>query len=329
MATVNQVLRSYSAAVRRAEREQQRRAREAAKRFKEQQKMQAIGDASQAVSDYNYYIDVLQSVHKNCTDTVSWEAIKAESKPEEPEISNTFEMIARKKVDTFKPSLMDKIFGSSKKKIERLKEEIEKAKEKDKKKNDLNFEEFKSELKNWEELQDICNGVENKNTESYRQALEYFNPFSDIGELGSRLNISFSENFIDVDLHVNSINIVPDYVLSQTSTGKLSKKNMPKSKFNELYQDHICSAVIRIAREVFAYLPVEYVRVNAISNLLNSKTGYMEETPILSVIMPLETIESLNLELIDPSDSMQNFVHNMKFSKTMGFKGVEKTELEK
>ncbi len=328
MTTVNQVLRSYSAAVRRAEREQQRKAREAAKRFKEQQKMQAIEDASQAVSDYDYYIDVLQSVHKNCTEKVSWEAIKTEPKPDEPEISDTFEVIAQKKLDTFKPSLMDKVFGSSKKKIERLKEEIVKAKEKDKKKNDLNFEEYKTDLKNWEELQDICKGVQTRNTESYREALEYFNPFSDIGELGSRLNISFSESFIDVNVHVNSIDILPDYVLSLTSTGKLSKKHMPKSKFNELYQDHICSAVIRIAREVFAYLPVEYVRVNAISNLLNSKTGHLEETPILSVIMPPETIESLNLESIDPSDSMQNFIHNMKFSKTAGFKGVDKVELE-
>ncbi|MCR9265603.1 MAG: hypothetical protein NXH86_15715 [Flavobacteriaceae bacterium] len=329
MATVNQVLRSYGAAVRRAEREQQRRAREAAKRFKEQQKFQSIEDARQAVSDYNYYVEVLQSVHKNCTETVSWEMIRNEPKPSEPEISDTFEIVAKNKLDLFKPSFMDKMFGSSKKKIERLKKEVERAKEKDKKKNDLNFEQYKTELENWEELQEICSGVEGKDTESYKQAIEYFDPFSDIGELGSKLNISFSERFIDVDIHVNSIDIIPDYVLTQTSTGKLSKKNMPKSKFNELYQDHICSAVIRIAREVFAYLPVEYVRVNAVSNLLNSKTGHLEKTSILSVIMPPETIQSLNLESIDPSDSMQNFVHNMKFTKTGGFKGVDKVVLEK
>jgi len=35
------------------------------------------------------------------------------------------------------------------------------------------------------------------------------------------------------------------------------------------------------------------------------------------------------LEAIDPSDSMQNFVHNMSFNKTRGFVIVEKVELEK
>ncbi len=291
--------------------------------------MQAIENARQAVSDYTNYVEVLQSVHKNCTEKVDWKAIKSEPKPIEPEISNSFETIAQKKLEYYKPSLLDKFFGSSRKKIERLQEEISKAKERDKKSNDINFEKFKTELKDWEELQQICDGVSNRDVESYKQAIEYFSPFSDIGELGSSLSISFSKNFIDVNLRVNSIEIIPDYVLAQTSTGKLSKKNMPKTKFNELYQDHVCSAVIRIAREIFAYLPVEKLRINALSNLLNSKTGHLEETPILSVIIPPETIEMLNLESIDPSDSMQNFVNNMKFNKTNGFTGVGLAQLER
>ena len=328
MTTINGFIRSYGAAVKRAEREQQRRARETAKRFKEQQKMQSISDARQAVKDYNSYIDTLLSVHKNCTESIDWNSIKSEPKPIEPDISNEFELKAEQKLKNFKPSFFDKIFGSTNKKIERLQKDLEIAREKDKKQNDLNFENFKKELADWEELQWISKGIENGNSESFKLALQYFNPFSDMGELGSQINFSFHENLIDIDLRVNSSEIIPDYELGQTSTGKLSKKNMPKSKFNELYQDHICSTAIRIAREVFAYLPLEYVRVNAMSDLLNSKTGHMEEKCILSVIIPSSTIDSMNLEAIDPSDSMQNFVHNMKFSKTVGFVEVEKAELE-
>ena len=44
--------------------------------------------------------------------------------------------------------------------------------------------------------------------------------------------------------------------------------------------------------------------------------------------MPSKTINSLNLETIDPSDSMQNFVHNMKFTKTKGFCVVKKVDLK-
>lgn len=50
MATLNRAIRSYGATVRRMERDQQRRAREAAKRFKEQQKITEIKNAQQAVS---------------------------------------------------------------------------------------------------------------------------------------------------------------------------------------------------------------------------------------------------------------------------------------
>jgi len=60
MVTVKGVIRSYGAAVRRMEREQQRQAREAAKRFKEQQKLQAIEDTGKAVKDWMNYIDCIE-----------------------------------------------------------------------------------------------------------------------------------------------------------------------------------------------------------------------------------------------------------------------------
>lgn len=329
MATLKGAMRSYGAAVRRMEREQQKQAREAAKRFKEQQKLQEIENAKQAVFDWENYVDTIQSVHKNCTEPIDWEQIENTEKPIEPKQETDNELLAKNKLEKFKPSFFDKIFGSTEKKIKRLNEDLNKAKLKDEKEFDLKYKNYLRELENWEELQSISKGVKNKQTEDYKNALEYFDPFSDIGELGTQISLSINNNFIDIDLHVNSSDVIPDYELKQTSTGKLSKKNMTKSRFNELYQDHICSASIRVAREVFAYLPVDYARINAVSKIVNTKTGHLEKQPILSVIFPPQTIESLNLETIDPSDSMENFVHNMKFSKTKGFSIVEKVELEK
>tara|TARA_R110002096_G_scaffold37468_2_gene104028 strand:+ start:5253 stop:6242 length:990 start_codon:yes stop_codon:yes gene_type:complete len=329
MATLKGAMRSYGAAVRRMEREQQRKARESAKRFKEQQKLQEIQDASQAVADWKNYVDTIQSLHKNCTESIDWNQIKNTAKPNEPiQVSNN-KIKAKNKLDNFKPSFFDKLFGSTQKKINQLTKLLEQAKEKDSKENDLKYKEYLDELTNWKELQAICIGLQKKQPESYNDALQYFNPFSDINELGTQINFGFDKNHMDIDFHVNSLEVIPDYELKQTTTGKLSKKDMPKSKFNELYQDHICSAAMRIAREVFAYLPIEYARINAMAKIVNSSTGHLEEQPILSVIFPPETIESLNLEAIDPSDSMRNFVHNMTFSKTKGFGVIAKVELEK
>lgn len=329
MTTLKGAMRSYGAAVRRMECEQQRQAREAAKRFKEQQKLQEIEDASQAVNDWENYVNMIQSVHKNCTESIDWEQIKDTPSPKKPDIESTNEKFAQNKLDTFKPTFFDKLFGLTEKKIARFKENLNQAKQIDIEENNSKQNQYQEELNNWKELQKIAEGIENKKPDAYKEALEYFSPFSDIGELGIQLSFNVEENYIDIDLKVNSDEVIPNYELKQTSTGKLSKKNMTKGKFNELYQDHICSAAIRVAREIFAYLPIERVRVSAISNMLNSSTGHLENQPILSVLFVPETIGKLNLKTIDPSDSMQNFIHNMKFNKTKGFSTVTKVEFEK
>ena len=70
--------------------------------------------------------------------------------------------------------------------------------------------------------------------------------------------------------------------------------------------------------------PIEMVIIHAIGNLLNSKTGHLEDKPIISVAIPRKTLETFNFEMLDPSDSMENFVHKMTFKKTKGFEAVEK-----
>lgn len=326
MATIKGLVRSYSAAAKRAEKAQQKKAREATKKYKQQLKEEEIANAVDAVGVYNEYIELIQSAHKNCTETIDWNEIKNTTAPSQPSKSTSNEIHAQKKLDTYHPSILDKVFRSTNKKISQLEKSLEEAKKKDEKENDLAQREYLEELANWKLLQQIAKGVEKGNAESYKDALEYFDPFSDIGELGTQIEFSISANEVDLDLHINGTEIIPDYTLKQLASGKLSKKDMTKSKFNELYQDHVCSVVLRVARELFAYLPIKKARINAIGQILNSSTGHLEEQPILSVIMIPETINSLNMDTIDPSDSMENFVHNMKFAKTKGFSIVNKVK---
>ncbi|MDR6967630.1 hypothetical protein J2X31_001642 [Flavobacterium arsenatis] len=328
MTTFKGAMRSYGAAVRRMERDQQRRARESAKRFKEQQKLQDIADIAQAVRDYNSYVETLKSVHKNCTEKISWDEIKNNPVPIEPSKKSAKEDFALQRLNTFKPSFFDKIFGSTKRKILNLEYLLKVAKSEDEKNYELALIQYRKDLEDWEELQEIVQGIDNKKPELYLRALQFFNPFDDIGELGSQIDFNISNEQIDIELYINSQEVIPNYELSQTSTGKMSKKNMAKSKFNELYQDYICSSIIRVAREVFAYLPVDKIRINAVSELLNPKTGHLENAPIVSVIISSTTLNKLNLNSIDPSDSMQNFVHRMNFKKITGFEEVKKVELD-
>lgn len=329
MATFNGTMRSINASINRMERDRQRQNREAARRFKEQQKLQAIYDAEQAVADWENYVDTLQTIHRDCSDIINWTKLNKQAKPNEPKMSSENEVAAQAKLDNYIPSFFDKIFGLTNKHIKKLETRLTEAQGQDKKEYKDAFDKYRNDLNEWEEIQALSNGILNKEPEFYVKALEYYQPFSDVSALGAQIKFAIEKNWIDIELNVNGDEVIPNYVLSQTSTGKLSRKNMPKTRFIELYQDHVCSAVLRVSREIFALLPVEYVRINAITNLLNTQTGLIEEKPILSVIIRPETLSKINLYTVDPSDCMSNFVHAMKFKKNTGFEAVDKVELSK
>lgn len=332
MATFRSALRSYNAAVRRAERDSKRREREAASRFKEQQKLEAIEDARNAVEDWEAYVEMIQAMHKDCTAPIDWQEIIDSPEPECPEYCDHHECQAKTNLANFKPSffdrlLLDKLFSSSIKKRKKLETLLAEAQNKDRSIHNAKVIEFESNKEEWVYLQDMAKGVLEKNIEQYKNAIEFFDPFSSLSFIGGKINISFSKEHIDVDIHIHSDDVIPDYTLSQTSTGKLSKKKMAKGVYNELYQDHVCSSVLRVAREIFNHLPVTHARVNAVSDMLNSKTGFLEEQSVVSALIPRQTLERINLDSIDPSDSMSNFKHNMQFKKTDGFKPVEKVDI--
>ena len=133
---------------------------------------------------------------------------------------------------------------------------------------------------------------------------------------------------MEVSIHVHGVDIVPRKQKSLLKNGKLSVKQMPKGKFYEIYQDYVCSCVLRVANEIFSGIPDEKVIVTAMDEILNTTTGHLEKSPILSVCVSRNTLRKLNLDSIDPSDSMRNFAHNMSFKKTSGFEKVSRIQAE-
>ena len=128
---------------------------------------------------------------------------------------------------------------------------------------------------------------------------------------------------MEVSFDVHSEKMVPKSEKKLTKTGKLSEKALTKTRYYELQQDYTCSCIIRIARDLFALLPVHTVYVHAFEDILNTETGHVTRECILSVKIEKEMLLQLNLDLIDCSDSMNNFTHQMKFRKTMGFAPVK------
>ena len=319
--------RSIGAAVRAAERDSRRRQRELEKEHKNYEKMQALQQAIHDVSVYENHIDVICSIHKECSEVIDWESISDSKVPIKPELSSYNENLAREKSKSYKPNFFDKLFKRESKLRAELYSNIEKSIELDKIKNKQLKVDWENNKKQWNENIDFAKAVISGNYDKKIAILKQIDPFSEISNLGSNIDFFYNESgLFEVSIHVHGSDIIPKQKKALLQSGKLSSKTMTKGQFYEIYQDYVCSTVLRVANEVFSVFLDEMVIVTAVDDLLNSQTGHLELEPILSVAIPRKTLKSLNLELIDPSDSMNNFVFNMDFKKTLGFKKVSRID---
>ncbi|MCL4263370.1 MAG: hypothetical protein KJ069_09150 [Anaerolineae bacterium] len=317
-------MRSLQAAQRRAERESRRKQRELENRQKLLEKMGELERSVYEVQVYENHIDLLLSVHKECGEPIDWETISKSSPPTKPDESKTYEESAQAKLDGYKPSIFDKVLKRTEIQREKLSKAVEEAREKDKQQYQKALQDYEKNYADWDASCELANKVLAGDLQSYLDAIQHFEPFSDIGQLGSAINFQVETgSLVLATVHVNDEQAIPSVVKSLLQSGKLSIKQMPKGKFYELYQDYICGCVLRVARELFSLLPIEMVIVTAMGKLLNPQTGHKEEQPILSIAIPRHTLANLNIEMIDPSDSMNNFIHRMSFKKTKGFEAVE------
>lgn len=324
MTTWRGALRTVAATARRMERESQRQRRDLLKRQKHMAKMEAIQQAALEVEIYENHLSVLQSVHKEGSDNWDWSAVRATDRPIEPMRADTNEKAAQERLDQFTPGIVDRLFRRVDRKRNQLELAIEHGRQEDERVHQEALSQHKTDMADWERMQVIATGILDGQLDAYMDAIRETGPLSDISELGSKLEFHANAPwYLEAIVHANGDDIVPAEAKSLLQSGKLSVKKMPKAKYFEIYQDHICSCVLRVARELFALLPIEMVFVHAVTEMVSSRTGHKDESPILSVAIPRKTLAGLNLDTIDPSDSMRNFVHRMEFMKTKGFVVIE------
>ncbi len=282
---------------------------------KQQQKLDEIQKNKLAVEEYNNLIEIIKGVHKECDDFVDWAHINSLNPPYNPPEGGPNKAKAISEYEGFSPTFFEKVFKSmGEKRRKKLEEAIAQAELQD-----------TQEYEEWRNLNVLSGRILQCDIDAYFQVIDEMNPLDDLLEFGSDFEFGANDSTaIEVEFRVKSDVVVPNYTLSLTQTGKLSKKAMTKTQYYELVQDYICSCSIRIARDIMALLPVEKVVVHAVDSLLDTATGFNEEVTILSVVFDRNRLNGLNFELIDPSDALQNFQCNMKYLKTAGLKPVER-----
>ena len=149
-------IRSFAAAGRRIEREQQRRSREAARQYKQLQKLQESANAADAVAQYENYLGVIRSVHQDCSDTIGWQAMWNETAPVRPARNGVHEAAASAALANYRPGLMDKLLKREAERLEQLRLDVEKAKLRDQQARTTQLDEYQRQLDEWRGRQELA-----------------------------------------------------------------------------------------------------------------------------------------------------------------------------
>ncbi|WP_256681749.1 hypothetical protein [Pseudomonas sp. R4-35-07] len=285
--------------------------------------MEALEQAAYEVDVYENHIDILLSMHKECAEPVKWKRLLSNPEPRQPLKSGTLEQEATHAAATYRPNFWARLFKLEARQRAVLLGKIGTAQAEDERQYQAQLDEWKTANTEWAEERDIAIRILDGDRQAKLDAIEAFESFAEISHLGSAIQMIVHEGgVLEARLAIHGSDVIPTEIKSLLKSGKLSTKAMPAGRFNELHQDYVCSCALRVGRELLAILPDDLVIVTALDNVLNSSTGHMEEQPILSAAFSRPTVDGLNLETIDPSDAMKNFVHNMSFKKGAGFSAV-------
>jgi hypothetical protein len=324
-----QFLRSMEAAQRRHERAALRRHRELVKHAARQQRVRdkeaARQDAVDEVAEFDSYLEVLVSVHRDCADVWDWQALSTAPAPSPPIHSKTREAAARQALASYSPGFFERLFGKAKRRRVELASDIENACKAESQEYEQARVAHHQSATLWHLQREIAQGVLRRDTATYRRALEHADPFSELLAFNTRVTLETIEpDLVALVCYLEDEELVPKEELKLTAAGKVSTKDMPTARFWALQQDYVCSCALRAARETLAALPVSRVIVNVQATRMDTSTGHMGPVTLLAIHFERPALQRLNMEAIDPSDSLRNFQHRMKFKKSSGFEPVER-----
>lgn len=245
---------------------------------------------------------------------MDWEQIKNSKPPFEKGTRGPEELNAINKYNSLKPTFTEKL---AKAKFEQRKaiayEEIAKSKVRD-------TENYAA----WEALVECADKVLNGDIDSYYDAINAYDPFVELSKLGSDFEFGTDDSrLMEIEFCTKFDEIIPHEKLTLTPAGKVSYKSMSKTEMYDITQDYVCSLAIRLAREIFALIPVDTVIVHADEN---SKDAFGNDAryTILSVKFERAVFERTNFDYVDASDFVATFIYNEKFLKTQGFRPIER-----
>lgn len=332
-------LRSIAAENRRYQREQLRRAREAERQWKAAQKAAAAEVAKLEVEAFEALIEELVSIHREPLEIVNWYQIKDRPQPIPPEppkdIDRSMSSEAKRMLDEHKPGFFERLLklkGPRRRLEEAYKDALaleRGAQLAAERKYEADKTSWENACQDWREGVELAAKVIDGDLDAYQEVIGGMGCFNEIAKYVGNQNFRASLNpkTIEVSMRVKEDDIVPAEQRTLTARMKMSKKKMPAAKRMEIYQDYVCGAALRVARELLAALPIGGVLVHVESKLLDTSTGVEDWTTVLSAYCPREKFQQINWERVDASDLVGSLLHSMKMKRGKNFERVERVAL--
>ena len=304
-------------------RELQRAEREAARYSAAHAKQAEKARAAHESAQFENYLELLVSVHKDYGDAWDWHALANAAPPPLPAPAFGNEQAATATLQAYRPGFFEKLFGGDKKRTTELQAAVAYARSADATAHAEAMRQHQFVYTLWNTRRLLAPRILARDASAYAQALEHADAFEEVSAFKTRVTVAAAEpDVVALWCEMTDNELVPTEEVKLTAAGKLSTKAMPGGRYWALYQDHVCSCAIRIANEAFAVLPISRAIVNIGAVRANTSTGHNDAMTFLAVHFVRSTLSKINLDNIDPSDSMKNFPHRMKFKKTSGFESV-------
>lgn len=157
------------------------------------------------------------------------------------------------------------------------------------------------DVRTWAYLHVIAPKVMGGDIDTYLQLISEFNPLDDL--LGYGDNFEFGTDNPDV--------IEVEFVINGDALTEAGT-SLSAREYNLLLQDFVCSMALRIARDMFALLPIKDTIVHVV---LGGAT-------IFSADFDRANLSRINFAYIDPSNTATKFRNNMKFDEKNGFSEI-------
>jgi hypothetical protein len=281
---------SWEAAQRRIEREEQRRLRELQRRAKEQAKQSALEQARAQVEEHEGRIQVLLSVHKECSRPWDWLAVVSALRSHPPASNRSQEFTIRLN------AVVDRTAPEERAAL------VHHARELDEQSHVKEVTAHGVEVEERDRFASLGTRILAGEIAAYEEAIHAQACFDELTQLGCSVKASArSAHLIECELRVPGTSVIPSEEMWLTGAGKLSVKAMPKGRFHEIYEDFLCGSALRVARELFALLPAGTVVVHGTADYFDASTGQESAQCVLSVAFARERFLAMDFAQLDPS----------------------------